>query len=99
MEVLQKSSTKQSQKWLEAMADEIDLMRNNQVWKLVEPLSVGRYIGCKWAFKTKCDSKYKVKSTKQDLLPKVPLKEKKLIIVTLYLRYLRKIHCDLLWFL
>ena len=46
-----------SQKWIDAMNDEIKSMKDNNVWDLV-PLPEGaKPIGCKWIFKTKRDSK------------------------------------------
>jgi hypothetical protein len=45
-----------SSNWLETMEDEIKSMRSNKVWDL-EPISKGaNTVGCKWVYKTKCDS-------------------------------------------
>ena len=35
-------------------------MANNNVWELVEPIEYCKSIGCKWAFKTKNDSKERI---------------------------------------
>jgi len=44
-----------SQKWIDAMNEEIKSMNDNDVWDLV-PLPKGvKPIGCKWIFKTKRD--------------------------------------------
>ena len=46
-----------SQKWINAMNEEIKSMKDNDVWDLV-PLPEGvKPIGCKWIFKTKRDLK------------------------------------------
>ncbi|GJU07318.1 hypothetical protein Tco_1123748 [Tanacetum coccineum] len=45
----------ESNKWLEAMNTEMQSMKDNQVWYLVDLPSNGRTIGCKWLFKKKTD--------------------------------------------
>jgi hypothetical protein len=40
-------------RWLEAMRSEMDSMRDNQVWNLVDPPDGVRAIECKWIFKKK----------------------------------------------
>ncbi|GJR12569.1 retrotransposon protein, putative, ty1-copia subclass, partial [Tanacetum coccineum] len=42
-------------KWLEAMNTEMQSMKDNQVWYLVDLPSNGRTVGCKWLFKKKTD--------------------------------------------
>ena len=39
--------------WLEAMNDEIDSMKRNNVWKLCDLLEEKKAIRCKWVFKKK----------------------------------------------
>jgi hypothetical protein len=46
-----------SSKWLEAMVDEMRSMSTNRVWDLEEIPKGDKTIGCKWVYKTKCDSK------------------------------------------
>nr|KYP71451.1 Retrovirus-related Pol polyprotein from transposon TNT 1-94 [Cajanus cajan] len=46
-----------SQKWIDAMKDEMKSMQDNDVWDLVELPEGVKPIGCKWIFKTKRDSK------------------------------------------
>ncbi|RDX82351.1 hypothetical protein CR513_36873, partial [Mucuna pruriens] len=46
-----------SQKWIDAMKDELKSMQDNDVWDLVELPEGVKPIGCKWIFKTKKDSK------------------------------------------
>jgi transposase InsO family protein len=59
-----------SQKWLDAMNEEIKSMKDNDVWDLV-PLPEGaKPIGCKWIFKTKRDSKGNVERYKARLVAK-----------------------------
>jgi hypothetical protein len=40
-----------SEKWLGAVASEIESMNDNQVWNLLDPIDGVRLIGCKWGFK------------------------------------------------
>ena len=59
-----------SSKWLEAMEDEIKLMKINGVWDL-EMISKGAKTGgCKWVYKTKHDSKGNVERFKARLVVK-----------------------------
>ena len=44
-----------SEKWLEAMKSEMQLMYDNQVWTLIDPPEGLKTIGCKWVFKRKTD--------------------------------------------
>ncbi|KAL6178305.1 hypothetical protein ACLB2K_049823 [Fragaria x ananassa] len=39
--------------WIEAMHAELESMKDNEVWELVEPNPGVKPIGCKWVFKTK----------------------------------------------
>jgi hypothetical protein len=61
---------RQSSHWIEAMHDEMESMRQNDVWDLVELPSSCRPIGCKWVFKTKHDSKGQVERYKARLVAK-----------------------------
>jgi len=45
-----------SEKWLNAMKEEINYMKHNCVWDLVELPKGCKRVGCKWVFKTKRDS-------------------------------------------
>ena len=63
-------SCPQSELWLEAMRDEIQSMRHNGVWELIELPERQRPIGCKWVYKTKRDSKGKVEKFKARLVAK-----------------------------
>ncbi|KAK7259770.1 hypothetical protein RIF29_25383 [Crotalaria pallida] len=59
-----------SQKWVDAMNEEIKSMKDNDVWDLV-PLPEGeKPIGCKWIYKTKKDSKGNVERYKARLVGK-----------------------------
>ena len=59
-----------SQKWIDAMNEEMKSMKDNEVWELV-PLPEGKKpIGCKWIFKTKRDSKGNVERYKARLVAK-----------------------------
>jgi hypothetical protein len=46
-----------SSKWLEAMEDEMRSMSINKVCDLEEIPKGAKTVGCKWVYKTKCDSK------------------------------------------
>ncbi|GKB24628.1 retrotransposon protein, putative, ty1-copia subclass, partial [Tanacetum coccineum] len=60
----------ESVKWLEAMNTEIQSMRDNQVWYLVDLPSNGRIVGCKWLFKKKTDMDGNVHTFKACLVAK-----------------------------
>ena len=49
-------SCKQSNLWYNAMKDELDSMKSNEVWDLVELPQGAKAISCKWVYKTKRDS-------------------------------------------
>ncbi len=59
-----------SSKWLEAMEDEIRSMSTNKVWDLEEIPKGAKTVGCKWVYKTKCDSKGNVERYKARLVAK-----------------------------
>ena len=60
----------QSELWLDAMRDEIQSMRHNGVWELVELPEAHRPIGCKWVYKTKREPKGKIEKFKARLVAK-----------------------------
>ena len=59
-----------SDKWLEAMKDELKSMVQNEVWDLVELPEGHQKVGCKWVFKTKCDSHGNLERYKARLVAK-----------------------------
>jgi hypothetical protein len=59
-----------SDKWIEAMQDELKSMSTNQVYELVEIPNGVKPVGCKWVYKTKRDSKGKVEKFKARLVAK-----------------------------
>ena len=59
-----------SQKWIDAMNEEIKSMKDNDVWDLVSLPEAAKPIGYKWIFKTKRDSKGDVKKYKARLVAK-----------------------------
>ena len=63
-------SCPQSELWLDAMRDEIQSMRHNGVWELVELPEGHRPIGYKWVYKTKRDHKGKIEKFKARLVAK-----------------------------
>ncbi|KAL0440204.1 UNVERIFIED_CONTAM: Retrovirus-related Pol polyprotein from transposon RE2 [Sesamum latifolium] len=59
-----------SDKWLEAMKSEMDLMGSNQVWTLVDPPKSVRPVGCKWVYKRKLGANGEVTAFKARLVAK-----------------------------
>ena len=59
-----------SDKWLEAMKEEMQSMSDNQVWDLVEPTVGVKTIGCKWVFKVKTDMDGRPQTYKARLVAK-----------------------------
>ncbi|GKA56959.1 retrotransposon protein, putative, ty1-copia subclass [Tanacetum coccineum] len=60
----------ESNKWLEAMNTEMQSMKDNQVWVLVELPPNGRTVGSKWIFKKKTDMHGNVHTFKACLVAK-----------------------------
>jgi len=59
-----------SSKWTAAMEDEMKSMSANKVWDLKEISKGAKIVGCKWVYKTKCDSKGNIKRFKARLVVK-----------------------------
>jgi hypothetical protein len=59
-----------SLKWREAMEEELRSMSSNDVRDLVEIPDGAKRVGCKWVYKTKYDSKEKIKRFKMKLVAK-----------------------------
>jgi len=59
-----------SDKWLDAMKDELKSMTQNCVWDLVELPEGCKRVGCKWVFKTKRDSHSNIERYKARLVAK-----------------------------
>ena len=85
----QAMSCKESELWYDAMKEEMNSIKSNEVWDLVELPNGAKYIGCKWVFKTNKD----LRDTRQDLLLKDSLRKKESTTQRLSLLYLRKIPC------
>jgi hypothetical protein len=66
----QAMSCKESNLWYDAMNDEMNSMKNNDVWDLVELPNGEKAIGCKWVFKTKKDSLGNIERYKARLVAK-----------------------------
>ena len=60
----------QSSEWNKAMIDELDSMKKNDVWDLVELPNGAKPVGCKWVFKTKLDPNGNVERFKARLVAK-----------------------------
>ena len=93
----QAMNCKESELWYDAMKEEMNSIKSNEVWDLVELPNGAKAIGCKWVFKTKKDSFTTLRDTRLDLLLKDSLRKKELTTWRLSLLYLRKIPCMLLW--
>ncbi|KAJ9541592.1 hypothetical protein OSB04_028098 [Centaurea solstitialis] len=63
-------SSSNSQKWIDAMEDELKSMKDNDVWDLVELPKDVKPIGNKWLFKTKKDSNGNIERYKARLVAK-----------------------------
>jgi hypothetical protein len=59
-----------SKKWQEAMKSEIDSMKENQVWNLIDPPDGVKTIECKWIYKKKKDMDGNVHIDKARLVAK-----------------------------
>ena len=59
-----------SEKWFKAMKSEMEFMKVNDVWTLVDPLEGVKPIGCKWVFKRKRSVDGKVETYKARLVAK-----------------------------
>nr|CAN71504.1 hypothetical protein VITISV_021017 [Vitis vinifera] len=68
--VSQVKQSSDSEKWIEAMKDEMKSMKDNGVWDLVELPKGVKPIGCKWIFKAKHDSKGNIVRYKARLVAK-----------------------------
>ena len=66
----QAMSCKESDLWYNAMKEEINSMKSNDVWDLVEFPNGVRAIGCKWVYKTNKDSLGNIKRHKARLVAK-----------------------------
>ncbi|KAI3793169.1 hypothetical protein L1987_35784 [Smallanthus sonchifolius] len=63
-------SDPESEKWLKAMNAEMQFMRDNQVWDLIELPPGSRAIGSKWIFKRKTDMHGNIQTYKARLVAK-----------------------------
>ncbi|CAD5181857.1 unnamed protein product, partial [Musa acuminata subsp. malaccensis] len=59
-----------SEKWYDAMKEELKSMVQNDVWDLIELPNDCKRVGCKWVFKTKRDSKGNIERYKARLVAK-----------------------------
>ena len=90
-------SFKEFDLWYNAMKDELDSMKSNEVWDLVELPQGQKAIGCKWVYKTKRDSLGNIERYKARLIAKGSLKKKESITRRPFLLYPRKILFVLFW--
>lgn len=61
---------KNSEKWLEAMRDELSSMKKNDTWELCKLPSERKAVGCKWIFGVKTDFNGEVERFKARLVAK-----------------------------
>jgi hypothetical protein len=73
-------SSDQSSEWNKAMIDELESMKENIVWDLVDLPNGAKPVGCKWVFKTKLDPKGNVERYKANWLQKAIIKKRESII-------------------
>lgn len=59
-----------SNKWIDAMNDEMKSTEQNKVWDVVELPEGWKRVGCKWVFKTKRDSNGNIERYKARLVAK-----------------------------
>jgi hypothetical protein len=57
-----------SSKWLDTMEDEMRFMSINKVWNLEEIPKGAKTVGCKWVYRTKCDSNGNIERFKARLM-------------------------------
>ena len=86
-------SCQDSDLWYNAMKDELDSMKSNEVRNLVELPKKAKAIGCKWVYKTKRDSLGNIERYKVRLIAKGFSQKKKRESITRrpFLLYPRKI--------
>ena len=60
-----------SDKWIDAMKDEIKSMAENEVWDVVQLPKGHKPVGCKWIFKTKLDCNGNIERHEARLVAKV----------------------------
>ncbi|GJR69678.1 retrotransposon protein, putative, ty1-copia subclass [Tanacetum coccineum] len=60
----------ESNKWLNSMNEEMQSMRDNEVWDLVDPPPNGKTVGHKWLFKKKTDIDGAIHTYKSHLVAK-----------------------------
>ena len=87
----QAMSCKEIDLWYNFMKDELDFMKSNKVWDLVELPKGAKTIGCKWAFKTKRDSLGNIERYKATLITKGFTQNKESITQKPFLLYPSKI--------
>jgi hypothetical protein len=75
-----------SSKWLDAMEVEMRSMSINKVWDLEEISKGAKTVGCKWIYKTKCDSNGILRDLKHDSWLKASRREKAWIILRHFLQ-------------
>ena len=63
-------SCKEFDLWYNAMKDELDSMKSNEVWDLIELPQGAKAIGCKWVYKTKRNSLGNIEKYKARLVAK-----------------------------
>ncbi|KAM1502254.1 hypothetical protein ACFXTO_027626 [Malus domestica] len=57
----------QQEEWVKAMKSELESMKKNKVWELAVLPKGAKPIGCKWVYKTKKDSREKLKDSRLDM--------------------------------
>jgi len=81
-----------SEKWFNAMKEELKSMDDNNVWELVKLPQGSNESGVNGSSRPNVTQKEILKDTKPDLLPKVLLRKKVLTIQRPFLLFLRRTH-------
>ena len=93
----QAMSCKESKLWYDAMKEEMNSLKSNEVWDLVELPNGAKAIGCNGSLRQRKTHWATLRDTRQDLLLRDSLRKRESTTQRLSLLYLRKIPCALLW--
>ena len=93
----QATESANSTEWFNAMKEEINSMRQNKVWDLVDRPKCFKPVGSKWVLKTKRDPNGNIERYKARLVAKGFTQRKALAIRKPFLQCLQKTLLEPLW--